>query len=353
MAAEITDGRFPPHLRPPEAGIGLPWAATFCLLPAAAWGAVAFGMPALIVLAISVGASCIAELALTVPRGRCTLGDGTAFLTGLLIGCSMPPAVALYVPAAASAFAILVVKHTFGGAGRNWMNPAMAGRTFALLCWPVPQAAWTAPFSHADAVGSATPLAVLRGLPLGASPWAAAASGGMPVSVVDAGVTAWVRRCLGIRLPDGIVDLLLGWRPGAIGEVSMVLLAAGAAVLIYRRIIRWEIPAAFLATFALLSWILGGPAGTLFRGAPLYAVASGGIVLCAFFSATDPVTSPMSRSGRVLFAVGVGGLSFLLRRYGSTTEGTGAALILMNCLVPLLDRWIRPQPFGSSRRNAA
>lgn len=352
MAGENLKERFPPHVSAPGAGIGFAWITALCLLPAAAWGVLAFGIAALKVLAVSVGASCLVELLLTAPGRRFTLADGSAFLTGLLIGCSMPPGVALFVPAAASAFAVAVVKQSFGGLGRNWMNPAMAGRTFAMLCWPLPASAWVAPFSRTDAMGAATPLGILRGLPQGAGPWDALAASGAAVSRMDAGVCGWIHRALGIRLPQGSVDLLVGWRAGCIGEVSILLLAAGAAVLLARRIVRWEIPAALLGTFAALDWVFGGPAGTFLQGAPFHAVCSGGIVLCAFFCATDPVTSPMRPLGRVLFAAGAGSLAFLLRRYGAAPEGAGAAVLLMNCLVPLLDRWIRPTPFGVRKGRA-
>jgi Na+-translocating ferredoxin:NAD+ oxidoreductase subunit D len=349
MGVDGMKDRLPPHVREPGAGIGFAWTAALCLLPACLWGVLAFGLAAVKVLVVSVGVSCLVELVLMLPGRRFTLADGTALLSGLLIGCSMPPGIALYVPAAASAFAMAVVKHSFGGLGGNWMNPAMAGRTFALFCWPAPAAAWIGPFTHPDALGSATPLAVLRGLPAGTSPWQAMASRGFPSSGLEAGAIDWFRRVLGISLPPGSVDLLVGVRAGAVGEASILLIAAGASILLAWRIIRWEIPAAVLGTFALLSWVCGGPSGTLFSGFPFHAVFSGGIVFCAFFSATDPVTSPMGRWGRILYAVGVGGVAFLLRRFGSQAEGAGMAVILMNCFVPLLDRWVRPRPFGASK----
>lgn len=325
------------------------WLATACLLPSAGWGALCYGAEAAIVLAVAVGAAVAAELATAGLRRRFTIDDGSAVLTGLLVGLSLPPGAPWYVPAAAAGFAIAVVKQGFGGLGRNWMNPALAGRTFAALSWPTAMSSWRPTrFLAADAVTAATPLtaASAAGAPA-ARPLAALADAGYPFSPADGAATAWVNEHLlsplGLAAPRGLLDLLVGFRAGSIGEGSVLLLAAGAAVLLWRRIVRWEVPAALFGTFALLVLALGGiPARAgLFRGGVAFHLLSGGMVLAGFYMATDPVTSPMTRWGRVAFGVVVGGLAFLLRFFGSAAEGIGSAVLLGNCVAPLLERWTR------------
>jgi electron transport complex protein RnfD len=306
-----------------------------------------YGRAAAVVLAAAVGAALVFELAAAGLRRRFTLDDGSALLTGLLVGLSLPPGAPWYVAAAAAGFAVVVVKQGFGGLGRNWMNPALAGRAFAALSWPGAMSAWLPTrFMGLDAVAAATPLAAAGP---GRATFAALASAGGPFSGADDAVVSWLNAHLlaplGARAPRGLLDLLAGLRAGAIGEASVLLLLAGAAVLLWRRIIRWEIPAALFGTFALLAVVLGGlPEGLgPFRGSVAFPLLTGGIVLAGFFMATDPVTSPMSRWGRVAFGALAGALAWLLRVYGSAPEGVGVALLLANCAAPLLDRWTRPR----------
>jgi len=329
------------------------WIATACLLPAAAWGVLCYGVPALAVLGAAIGAALVVELAAAALRRRFTIDDGSAFLTGLLLGLSMPPGAPWYVPAVAAGFAIAVVKQGFGGLGRNWMNPALAGRAFAALSWPQAMSAWQPTrFLAADAVTAATPLAAAaRGSVRGS--FATLASGSYRFSRVDDAVISWLNGHLlspiGLHAPRGLLDLLAGLRSGCIGEASVLLLAAGAAVLLWRRIIRWEIPAALFGSFALLTLAFGGmPAGAgPFTGPVAFHLFSGGIVLAGFYMATDPVTSPMSRWGRVVFGAAIGVLAFGLRFFGSSVEGIGLAVLLGNCIGPLVDRWLRPRRASS------
>ena len=327
------------------------WIAAACLVPAAGWGLLCYGADAATVLAVAIGSALVTELLTAALLRRFTLDDGSALLTGLLVGLSMPPGAPWYVPAAAAGFGIAVVKQGFGGLGRNWMNPALAGRAFAALSWPVAMAAWQPTrFLPADAVSAATPLTTVYSAGGSAGgPFAALAAAGHPFSGADDAVISWLNEHLfspiGMHAPRGLLDLLAGLRMGCIGEASVLLLATGAAVLLWRRIIRWEIPAALFGVFTLLTFVLGGiPAGNgLFRGGAVFHLFSGGIVLAGFFMATDPVTSPMTRCGRVAFGALVGAFAFLLRFHGSTAEGVGLAVLLGNCLAPLLDRWTRPR----------
>lgn len=268
-----------PHLHEGSSVRRMMLSAAACLLPAVVWTAVVQGPPVWRVLLVSLGASLLTELAVAgLAFWRFTLDDGSAALTGLLLGCTMPPGVPLHVPAAAAVFAIAVVKMSFGGLGRNWMNPALAGRVFAALSWP-------------------------------------SLVGGRPVLLQPASLAG-------------------------IGSAPLVLLGLGGAYLLGRRIARWEAPAAFAASFGLALWVLGGlPGGDgLLRGELPGPLLEGWFLLCVLFMATDPVTSPVTRLGRLLFGAGCGLLAFLLRVYGARPEGPGLAVILMNMFVPLLNR---------------
>lgn len=316
-----------------------------CLVPSLAWSAFLFGWNVLLIVGISAASAMAAEGSLNLLRKRNTLADGTALLTGVLIGFSMPPAVPLYIPILSSAFAIGVVKWSFGGLGSNWMNPAMAGVVFAHINWPGALATWKAPrfLTGVDGVTSVTPLGLLRN--------AAQHSEGLPMDLLrEAGyrITDFDRALtgrlnegllsnLGARLPEGYLDLALGIRPGSIGEIAGLFLLVGSLILIARRTVRWEIPAACALSFGVLIRFFGTGSEPLFSGDVLFAFFTGSFLLVIFFCATDPVTSPMSRAGLVLYGAGIGLLVFLFRRYGAGSEGTAFAVIIMNCLVSMLD----------------
>jgi electron transport complex protein RnfD len=343
-----------PHLGVRMSTTRMTWLVSLCLLPAAAWGAFLFGTPALIVLGISIGTAILAETACTLPFGRFPLRDGSAFLTGCLVGLFMPSGVPAYVPAAASAFAILVIKQSFGGLGRNWMNPAMGGVVFALLSWSGPVSTWVAPRGGTVAM---PPLEALRaalaapgakdGTPLGVLSHA-----GFPFTNLDSRVLGWVNghvlSPLGAVLPPGAFDVVVGHVAGGIGTVSVPLVMLGAWFLLSRGIIRWHLPVFYVGTFAALAAIFGG-LGTgqgWCAGGPGFHLFSGSLVLGAFFAATDPVTSPLTDRGKCVFGIGLGVLTFLLRFYGSLGDGVAASIVLGNCAAPLLDRWT------TSRRRA-
>lgn len=339
-----------PFLRAGPSWPAQTWTAALCLAPAAGWGIALFGAHAALVLAVAVGTAAAAEALCSAARRAFTLGDGSAVLSGLLVGCLMPPGAPLYVPAVASAFAMVVVKHTFGGLGRNWMNPALAGVVFARLSWPAAFSGLTAtrwtPAGPAplDALASA----LSAGGPTQGGAFFTTAGAGWQASAADAAVVGWLNSHvlgrIGFQAAGGSFDIVAGIRPGLIGEASVPLLLAGAAVLIARKIIRWEIPAAALAVFAALAWALGGlPAGLgPFTGSPVFHLAAGSLLLVSIFMATDPVTSPLTRPGRIVSGCLLGCLAFLLRFHGSMGDGSALALLLANCVVPLVDRWTGP-----------
>lgn len=335
------------------------------LLPAALWGVFQFGWYALLVLAVSIAASVIGEGLVCLIRKKNTLSDGSAVLTGLLVGMNMPPSVPIYIPAAASLVAIIVFKAVFGGLGCNIINPALGGRLFAFFSWSsamftfqTPRAFLSAAVGTADAVASATPLTVLKSA---APEYAGAVANEMellplkqyPVTAWDTAVTDRMNEWFGESFCYGYFDAFFGFKGGCIGEISAFLLLLGGLFLLAKKIIRWEIPVAFIGMFALLVWIFGGlRAGTgFFSGDPLYQVLTGGLMLGAFFMATDMVTSPFRSGSMLLFGAGCGLLTFLIRFYGSFPEGVSLAIVFMNLTVPMLDRLFIPRRFGIRRKK--
>ncbi|HEQ72150.1 MAG TPA: electron transporter RnfD [Spirochaetia bacterium] len=364
-----------PHLKEGTTTARIMWTVSLCLLPASAWGIYVFGIGSLVVLLLSIGFSVLTELAVNAVRGRLTITDGSAFLTGLLIGMNLPPSVPFYIPLIASVFAVAIVKHAFGGLGSNWMNPALAGRVFVMFSFQGPMSTWTLPRTlvhGADAVTGASPLGAVKSGLLELSnqfldktefQQKIASIGGSleflagkqyPVTGFDTQVTGWLNQTFGLKLHTGYVDLFFGNVPGTIGEISVFLLLIGAAVLFIRRIISWEIPVSYIGSFGLFIWLFDGLrwGQGLLHGDVLFHLLTGGLVLGAFFMATDYVTSPLSRRGKLIFGVGVGFLTFLIRLYGSLPEGVSLAIIIMNMAVPLIDRYTKPVIFGSMKKTA-
>jgi len=318
---------------------GVMWSVSLALAPAAGWGIYLFGWHALLVLCLSIISAVAAEALMYRKNAAFYLKDGSAFLTGLLIGFNMPAAVEWYVPVMASLFAIIVVKWTFGGLGANWMNPALAGRVFVFFSWTKGMTHWTFPHEGIDGITAATPLGALKTGLLNMSgnisgPMELLASEGVPVSYRD---------------------LFIGNIPGSIGEVSAMLLLLGALYLFIRKIISWQIPMAYLGSFALLIWVFGGQkyGQSLFTGDVVFHLLSGGLILGVFFMATDMVTSPVTSKGKWIFGLGCGFLTFIFRAFGSFPEGVSLAIIFMNVFVPLIDRSIKTKRFGISKTKEA
>ncbi len=313
------------------------------LLPSALWGIWAFGIRALAVLLVSIASAVVVEYLLGLVSKEFTIRDWSAIVTGLLVGMNMPPSVPLFIPVIASAFAIAVVKWTFGGLGCNWMNPALAGRVFVFFSFSSEMSAFTLPrVFGVNAVASATPLSAMK--------TAATAGGiGRSTELLTLPVTDFALS-LGDKL--GIspyaVDAFFGNVGGCIGEVSSLLLLVGGIFLIATHIITWHIPVFYIGSFAILSWLFGGvPYGLgVFHGEILLPIFSGGLMLGAFFMATDWVTTPTTRNGQIIFAVGCGFFTFLIRYFGSLPEGVSLAIILMNIVSPTIERFVKVKPFG-------
>ena len=302
-----------PHVRSAETTGRIMRDVLIALLPATVLGVVFFGLSALWVVLVSTASAVAAEAVLQLlMKRKVTISDGSAAVTGLLLALNLPPSVPLYIPVIGSVFAIAIVKQCFGGLGHNFINPALAARAFLVASWPTAMTTWTMP---ADAVSAATPLAAIK--------------------VVGAGV------------PSPYLDMFLGNVGGCIGETSAIALIVGGLYLAARFVIDVRIPFVYIATVALFTWV-AGPEG-LFTGDALYHILAGGLMIGAFFMATDYTTSPMSGTGKLVFALGCGVLTSVIRLWGGYPEGVSYSILLMNLVVPLIDRAFTPKRFGGVR----
>lgn len=326
-----------PHIRDEESVIRIMWTVNLSLLPAFVMGAYFFGPKAVFVTALCIITSVLSEY--FVQKGlkkKITVSDGSAFLTGLLLGINLPASLwsfspfTIHIPIVGSVVAIIITKQLFGGLGYNIFNPALIGRAFLLISFPRAMTIWTEPnaaFFGMDAKTAATPLGILK----------EEGAGKLMEAFGDAA--------------NLYSQLLFGHRAGSIGETSAIALLLGAALLIYKKYITWHIPVSFLGTAALLAWVFGGKdmqTGKLilFGGDPIVHLLSGGMILGAFFMATDYVTCPSVRRGQIVFGIGCGALTMLIRLKGGYPEGVMFAILLMNCFAPLIDRSMRTRVFG-------
>lgn len=335
------------------------WAVTFALIPAALWGVYVFGEIAALTLAVSIAAAVICEGLIAWALKRKTLKDGSAILTGLLVGMNMPPEIPVYIPMMASIFAIAVVKWSFGGLGSNWMNPALAGRAFAFFSWTGEMTTWKVPFTlgSPDVLSGSTPLSYIGASSgsfagTGAGPMDILRSGSYPQSSLDSSLTSWLNEAilnpLGANLPGGYVDPMVGNVAGSIGEVSAILLLVGTVYLFARGIITWATPLSYFLGFSLFVAVFGGlpTGGEYFTGDVLFHLFTGGLMLGMFYMATDMATSPLTIKGQMIYGLGAGLLTAIIRLFGSVPEGVSLAILLMNVFVPMIDRAFKPRRYG-------
>lgn len=318
-----------PHIKSEETTSRIMWTVSAALLPATIMGGYFFGPRALFSVALCILASVLSEYIFQKALNKnIAVNDGSAFLTGLLLGLNLPPSVPFYIPFIGSFVAIVITKQLFGGLGYNIFNPALIGRAFLLISFPKLMTIWnepTAAFVLLDAQTSATPLGILK------------EEG--PAKLIEV---------FGNQA-NLYSQLFVGHRAGSIGETSAVALLIGAAFLLYKRYITWHIPFSFLGTAAIIAWIFGGK-GSLFTGDPLLHLISGAMLLGAFYMATDYVTSPSVKSGQILFGVGCGFLTMLIRLKGGYPEGVMFAILIMNCFAPLIDRGFKSKIFGAQKK---
>ena len=327
-----------PHVKSGESVEKIMWTVVGCLVPPLILSIFLFGFQTLLITLISVG-SCVATEAISqkLLHRPITIKDGTAVITGMLLAYIIPPGVPYWMPILGAVMSIYVAKHLLGGIGFNIFNPALIGRAFLVATFPVAMtSAWLAPIRHGslfkymgsgvDAVSTATPLFVLK----------------------HYGMAALIEKFGSISSMYG--SFFIGWRPGCIGETSALLLLLGALYLIYKGYITWHIPVSMIVSIAFLTWAFGGE--KLFTGQPLLAILSGGVMLGAFFMATDYVTSPTQKPAKLIFGSCIGALTVLIRLKGGYPEGVCYAILLMNPLTPAFEQWFRPKRFAPQKGTA-
>jgi len=320
-----------PHQHSGDSVSSIMWTVFAALVPAAAVGVYYFGMPALMVLVASILGCMAVEAAYQKLTGQeVSVSDGSAALTGILLGMNIPPASPLWMVLVGSLVAVYIAKQIFGGLGYNPFNPALVARVFLLISFPVQMTAWTAPapfFSlGTDAVTAATPL------------------GEVKMELMTKGTALAAENF-------NALDGLMGNIAGSAGETSALALALGGLFLIFRGIITWHIPVSFIGSVAAVSWICHMINPSVYPG-PVFQMLTGGLIIGAFFMATDYVTSPVSPKGMLFFGGGCGLLTIIIRYWGGYPEGVSFAILLMNMCVPLIDTYTQPRVFGEVKSRA-
>ena len=300
-----------PHIRSEETTRNIMLDVIIALLPALVASVFYFGFNSLVLVIAAVAAAVATEYAVQrLMKKPVTINDLSAVVTGILVAFNIPPSAPWWIPVMGSAFAIAIAKQIFGGIGFNFISPALAGRAFLMSSWPTHMmSGWIDPVT--DAVSSATPLAIIKGT----------AEGELP----------------------SLLNMLLGRIPGVLGETSSILLLAGGLYLIYRGVIKWIIPVVYIGTVAVLALLVDG------GGLMLYHLMGGGLILGAFFMATDYVTCPITDKGKIIYAAGAGILTMLIRKLGGYPEGVSYSILLMNIVTPLIDKYINPKLFGGAK----
>jgi electron transport complex protein RnfD len=288
------------------------------LAPAALFGIVIFGLPALLNIIVSIAAALLAEALFRRAIGQdIRVRDLSAAVSGLLLALVLPPSTPLWMTALGAIFAIVVLKEFFGGLGANVFNPALGGRAFLLMSFPAAITAWSKPSGFTDAVTTATPLNIIK----------------------QGGMLGDVAASLG-SAPDygGVLGtLFFGNRSGSTGETSILLILVGAAFLLITRTIDWRAPLTMVAASLLASLLLDMD--------PLFGILSGGVLFGAVFMATDYTTAPLTANGKLLFGAGAGIITVLIRKWGAFPEGVTYGLLIMNACTPFLNRLL-PRKYG-------
>ena len=309
-----------PHVQTSQSTARIMRDVVIALMPALVVSTVVFGADVLRVTALSVAACVAFEYLIQkfLVRGAVTVTNWSAAVTGVLLAFNLPASSPWWIVVIGAFVAIAIAKMTFGGLGKNPFNPALVGRVFLLIAYPVQMTTVPMPVNGAfDALSGATPLAAVKH--------------GAAADVL------------------GVQELLLGNMPGSMGEVAALALLCGFVYLLWRRVITWQIPVTVLATIALFAFVVAlcsGESGAALWQLPLFHVLAGGAILGAVFMATDYSTSPMTVRGGVIFAVGIGAITMCIRLWGAYPEGMSFAILIMNACVPLINKYVKPKRFG-------
>ena len=312
-----------PHVRDKSSTRSIMWDVIFALIPTSIFGIYNFGIRAAVLIAVCIATCLLSEYiwqkCMKLPL---TVNDGSAVLTGLLLALNLTPTVPIWMAILGSIFAIIIVKQLFGGLGQNFMNPALGARCFLMVSF----AGQMTSFAH-DGITGATPLAIIK-----------AGSRSDSIQKILASGDGKTQEA------TSLLKMFIGSTGGTIGETCAIALLIGAAYLLIRKIISWRIPVCYIAVFAIFILLFGG------RGFDLTYLAAelcgGGLLLGAFFMATDYVTSPITPKGQIIFGVLLGLLTGVFRVFGASAEGVSYAIIICNLLVPLIERVTIPVPFG-------
>ena len=309
-----------PHVQTSQSTARIMRDVVIALMPALVVSTVVFGADVLRVTALSVAACVAFEYLIQkfLVRGAVTVTNWSAAVTGVLLAFNLPASIPWWIVVIGAFVAIAIAKMTFGGLGKNPFNPALVGRVFLLIAYPVQMTTFPMPVNGAfDALSGATPLAAVKH--------------GAAADVL------------------GVQELLLGNMPGSMGEVAALAWLCGFVYLLWRRVITWQIPVTVLATIALFAFVVAlcsGESGAALWQLPLFHVLAGGAILGAVFMATDYSTSPMTVRGGVIFAVGIGAITMCIRLWGAYPEGMSFAILIMNACVPLINKYVKPKRFG-------
>ncbi|HPE77715.1 MAG TPA: RnfABCDGE type electron transport complex subunit D, partial [Draconibacterium sp.] len=314
-----------PHIHSGDSTQKIMYRVVYAMIPALAWSVFVFGLDALRVTLIAVVACLAFEYLIQkyLLKIKPVITDGSALITGILLAFNVPSNLPWWIIVIGSLAAVGIAKLSFGGLGNNIFNPALVGRVFMLISFPVQMTSWPVNArSGIDAITSATPLSIIK----------EGISNGTPISEITQ------------KLPTTF-DMLLGNIGGSLGEISALLLILGGLYMLWKKVITWHIPVSVIATvaiFATIFWIVN-PATYI---NPLYHILSGGLMLGAIFMATDMVTSPMNPKGQIIYGVGIGLITISIRMFGAYPEGISFAILIMNAVTPLINTYVKPKRFG-------
>jgi len=322
-----------PHVHSARTSKKLMYDVLYALIPAFLVSIYVFGISALILTSVAVVSCILFEYLIQkfLLKTEITITDGSALITGILLAFNLPSGLPIWMIIVGSLIAIGVAKLSFGGLGYNIFNPALVGRVFLLICFPVQMTSWPLPvddhLSLVDATTGETTLGIIKeGLMYGET-----------------------MTTLSEKLPT-VMELLLGITSGSVGEMSGLALLIGGVFLLARKVITWHIPITVLLTMAVMTgifWLMNPEQ----YANPLIHVLSGGAILGAFYMATDLVTSPMTKKGMIIFAIGIGVITVVIRLYGAYPEGISFAILIMNAFVPLINTYFKPRRFGNKIKS--
>ena len=322
-----------PHIHSEDSVQKLMYGVIIAMVPALAISFFVFGIGAIFVTLLSVVSCVVVEFALTkyLLKKEPTIMDGSAIITGILLAFNVPSSLPWWAIIIGSIVAIGIGKTAFGGLGNNPFNPALVGRVFLLISFPVQMTSWPVPFESRlqflDATTGATPLAIIK----------EGIDAGIPVSQLMSEIPSYL-------------NMMLGGLGGSLGEISAIGLIIGFIYMLWKKIITWHTPIAMLATIVVFTGILWMINPDRFID-PVFHLLTGGIMLGAFFMATDYVTSPMTAKGMLIYGAGIGFLTVVIRTFGAYPEGVSFAILIMNGFVPLMNKYIKPKRFGIKKNG--